>query len=288
MFVLPLLAALALDRIVAVVDDEPIFLSEFRRREAPFLLRTPGSERERMDRELLQRMIDERLEAKEAEKAHLTVSSSEVDSGIQMVLGQAKLTMGQLLEEVKKQGMTEAEYREEIRRQVLEGKLIQLRVRGRVNVTDADARAVYDKWVKEQSGPNADVDLRILAVQDEALAKQVAADARSGTDFCTLVTKHSLDKTTTSTCGSRGPLKRSDLTNEIASATATLAPGKITGPLSTNGYWVVIQRAPSAPIPTFEKVKDDMKQRAFLDATERERTVWLEGLRKQAYIEVKK
>ena len=55
-----------------------------------------------------------------------------------------------------------------------------------------------------------------------------------------------------------------------------------------NGVWVVIQRAPAAPIPTYEKVKEEMKQRAFLEATERERTAWLEGLRKQAYIEVKK
>src|SRR4051794_39963894 len=81
----------ALDRVVAVVDEHPIFLSELRQHARPHLNRVDamgGDTKQRADlkaaatRETLDRMIEERLEEQQAEKAHLTVSSAEVDQGI--------------------------------------------------------------------------------------------------------------------------------------------------------------------------------------------------------------
>ena len=42
--------------------------------------------------------------------------------------------------------MTEQEYRGEIRRQILEGKMLQLRVKGRVQSTEALGDVVYDLY----------------------------------------------------------------------------------------------------------------------------------------------
>lgn len=307
--------ASALDRVAAVVGDKPIFLSEVRRRARPHVYRIDfmgGDAKDRdaakqtMMRELVDRMIDERLEAIEAEKHHVSVDDADIEAGIKQVLAQAKMSKADLLAEVKKQGLTETDYRDEIRRQIVEGKLVQLYVRGRVKVTDADARAVYATWAKEQTGVNAPIDLRIIALQipssaspdakkaNQALAEQIAAQAKSGTDFCSLVTKHSDDSSTKSTCGSRGPMARSLLLADIAKASASLKPGEtaspvlFTDPAGTQAY-LVIQRAPG-PVPTvpaFEKVKDQMTERAQLEAAERERKTWLAELRKAAFIEVK-
>ena len=50
---------------------------------------------------------------------------------------------------MRRRGITEQDFRDEIRRQILEGKLIELRVRPRVRVTEQDARAAYQHWVTD-------------------------------------------------------------------------------------------------------------------------------------------
>jgi peptidyl-prolyl cis-trans isomerase SurA len=304
-----------LDRVAAVVGERPVFLSEVRRRVRPHFYRIDfmgGDEKTREAakttamKETLERIIDERVEAAEADKIHVTADDSEIESAIKAVGAQAKMSTAELMAEAKKQGMTEAEYREEIRRQLLEGKLMQLRVRPRVKITEADARNVYTAWVKEQTGPDAPIDLRILVLQvpngatpdakkaKEALAAQLVTQAKSGTDFCSLVTTHSDDPSTKATCGSRGPMTRSLLLADIAKASASLKPGETAGPITFTDpagsqAYLVIQRAPGAPpaVPAFEKVKQQMTERATLEATERERKRWLQELRKSTFIEVK-
>lgn len=100
---------------------------------------------------------------------------------------------------------------------MLEGKLIQLRVRNRVRVTDADARAVYSRWVKENQKEQT-MNLRLLALaippdatQERAsarvaLSKELVRRGRAGEDFCKLVHDYS-DPSTRDTCGSGGPLR---------------------------------------------------------------------------------
>lgn len=304
-----------LDRIAAIVADRPIFLSELRRRARPHFYRIDfmggdAKEREMVKaatmRDLLQRLIDERLEAAEATKLHLTVDDSEIEAGMKAVAAQSKLSHAELMAEVKKQGLTEADYREEIRLQIVDGKLMQLRVRQRVKVGEPEARTVYATWAKEQAGPNAPVDLRLLVLQipgaatadekkaKETLAGQIASQAKSGTDFCTLVTKHSDDPATKATCGSRGPMARSLLLADIAKASASLKPGETADPIffkdpAGSQVYLVIQRAAGAPpaVPAFEKVKDQMMERATLEATDRERKQWLAELRKGTLIAVK-
>lgn len=305
-----------LDRIAAVVGDQPIFLSQAKKRARPLFYRIDfmgGDPKEREIakektlREMIERLVDEQLEAADADALKLTADTAEIESAIKQVLAQAKLpTNAELMAEVKKQGMTEAEYRDELRRQIIEGKLIQLRVRPRVKVTEADVRKVYETWVKEQSGANAPVDLRMIVLRvdrsapddakvKEALASKIVGQARSGTDFCTLVVSHSEDAATKSACGSRGPMARSLLLADIAKASASLKPGDIaepilfTDPAGAQAY-LVIQRAPGAtpPVAKLEAVKEQMTERAHVEAIERERKAWLAELRKGVFIEVKR
>src|SRR5262249_60895354 len=75
------------ERVVAVVGERPILLSELRHRARPhqyrIMVSIPDPARQtaaetEMFRELLNRMIDDRLEEQAADKAHLTVTPEEV------------------------------------------------------------------------------------------------------------------------------------------------------------------------------------------------------------------
>lgn len=300
------------ERIVAVVGERPILLSELRLRGRPHLWRIAAStqnpsqqaaQESEMFRELLNRLIDERLEETAADKSHVTVSPEEVDNGIRQVAAQTKLQPKDVINEAKRQGLTEQDYRDEIRRQVLEGKLIQLRVRGRVRVTDQDARASYGRWVKEVTSQNP-VDLKIIVLQvppgnpqtaaaRQVLAQEIVTRSRRGDDFCELVSTFSEDPTTKQTCGSRGPVPMAMLFPELQQAATALKAGETSDPIQFrdpmgNSAILVVQLASKqATIPAFEQVKDQMMERAFVDATERQRKAWLSELRRGVYIDVR-
>jgi peptidyl-prolyl cis-trans isomerase SurA len=301
------------ERVVAVVGERPILLSELRLRARPHLFRiamsTPNptqqaAQESEMFRELLNRMIDERLEEQAADKAHLTVTPEEVDNGIRQVAAQAKLAPKDLVAEAKRQGLTEQDYRDEIRRQVLEGKLIQLRVRGRVRVTDQDARAAYGHLVKDIQNQSP-VDLKILALaiapgstQQQVdtrrmVGQELANRARQGEDFCQLVLEFSDDPTTKQACGSRGPIPLSSLYGELQTAAKTLKPGETADPIFFRDPMgsqaiLVVQLATAQPtIPSFEEVREQMMERAFVEATERQRKLWLQEMRRGVYIDVR-
>ena len=97
------------------------------------------------------------------------------------------------MREATKTGLAPQEYRDEVRRQILEGKLLQLRVRSRVRVTDEDIKSTYSRLqLAERARLNyrlAWVVLRVphgstpTAVADrEDLGARIAATARAGVD----------------------------------------------------------------------------------------------------------
>ena len=124
------------DRLVAVVDHKPIFLSELKERGAPHVRRihataTGAVQRDvmiaEMYKELLSRLVDEEMIRREAERLKLSVDDSEIDAGIaQLTNG---MTKAELEKAVLEQGLSMQQYRDEIGRQVLEGKWLQSRLR---------------------------------------------------------------------------------------------------------------------------------------------------------------
>lgn len=128
-----------LDGIAAVVDSTVIFRSDVVTRSRPFLEKLSKdpirrrAEMAELHKELLQHMIDEIVVAKDATAAHIEVSDAEVSTAIDQVAAANKLDRKQLDAEVKKQGMSQREYEEEIRRQIVEGKWLNLRIAGKID-----------------------------------------------------------------------------------------------------------------------------------------------------------
>ena len=296
------------ERVVAVVGERPILLSDLRHRARPFLYRIIATTQDpaqqaahetEMFRELLNRMIDDRLEEHAADQAHLGVTPEEVDNALRNVAGQAKIAVHELLVEAKRQGLTEQDYRDEIRRQVLEGKLIQLRVRGRVHVTDQDARTSYDHWVKEYQTQQP-VDVRIIAMRIPPsstkalidarmkLAQEIVARARGGEDYCKLVQQFSDETRGGQTCGSTGSQPIDALQGPIQEAVRSMKEGDVADPIRFgNEAILIVQLAKQPTVPPFDQVKDAMSDRALGEAMERQRKLWLQELRRGVYVDVR-
>lgn len=122
-----------IDRIVAVVDGEPILLSTLRRRAAPYLHRSsgvPGFRRQqtlrRLYRTLMKRLVEERLVARAARDEGIVVERADVDRALDRVAAQNHMKRSELARAVRAAGMTDDEYRGEIRRQLVETRLLYL------------------------------------------------------------------------------------------------------------------------------------------------------------------
>src|SRR5580658_4903222 len=171
--------ATIVERVVAVIGERPVLWTELLHRAVSGRIQirmqahdanVVSVQEQEMYKELLDRMIDDRLEEQQADRAHFGVSQEEIDRAIVNIAGQAQSQQGrpvsaaEVLSEVRRQGLTEQDFREELRRQILEGKLIELRVRPRVRVTDQDARAAYQHWAQDVRDKEP-MDVRLLALR---------------------------------------------------------------------------------------------------------------------------
>ena len=129
-------AEVLVDRIVAVVGTRAITLSELKQRALPLQKRVDAEKPSAgqraamftaLNKDLLDRLIDEQLEAEAAEKAHIVVTPDEIERALGMVAEQNKVSPAELLKDAERQGLSPAAYRAELARQILEVKLLQRR-----------------------------------------------------------------------------------------------------------------------------------------------------------------
>jgi len=308
--------ATIVERVVAVVGERPVLWTELLRRAMPSRVQirmqatdpnVVSVQETEMFKELLDHMIDDRLEEQQADKAHITVTPEEIDHGIANIANQAQAQQGRgvtaadVLAEVRRRGMSEQDFRDEIRRQILEGKLIELRVRPRVRVTEQDGRAAYQHWVLDLKSQQP-VEVRIIALRvipavqqvaqaKMALAQEIVAKARAGADFCKLVTQYTDDGSTRASCGSHGPQAFATLLPPIQTVVRELKPGSISDPIPVQigpeQVIVVLMPMGTAQAPAYDAVKDKMMQQAMLEGLERARKQWLQELRQKVYIDVR-
>jgi peptidyl-prolyl cis-trans isomerase SurA len=313
--------AVLVERIVAVVGERPILLSELRGRGKPFLLQIqqkvpPGAQQaaaeSQMFKELIQKVVDDELIAQAAEKAKITVASDELQNALRNLAQNENVQISELYRLARtRSGLTEQEYRDEIRRQVLEGKMLQLRVKGRVRVTDEDVRAMYDRTLKDELRRReyhpAWIVLRLMpgasaeAVEERRrLAANLAERARRGEDFATLAKQYSDDTATREDGGDlgiRAPQgtqaaltgRREVMSPELEAALFALKPGEVAPPTPAGDAIVILKLVSRQPsrYTTFDAARNEMIQRVQNEIFEKAKRKWLEELKRRTHLEVR-
>lgn len=301
--------AAVIERVVAVVGERAILLSELRQRARPFLIeihtkvpteaQRAAAESELL-RQMLQRMIDDQLEAQAAAKLRIRVETEEVDKAIARLARMQELKVEDLMAEVMRSGMTAQEYRSEIRRQLLEGKLLELRVKGQVRVTEEDMRAMYTRlqreerrnlgytpqWIVLRIPPDADAATR---TERRALAERLAAKARAGRDFAELAKQYSDDANTRPRGGSLGPQRPGELEVPLERVAAAMEVGEVSAPFRFADAFVIMRIAQrdESRLGTFEKARDQLAQRVYGEKLELAKRRWLDGLKRSVHIDVR-
>lgn len=310
--------AVVVEKIAAVVGDDAILLSEVRTRATPLLRAVAkqvpaGPQRTAAEsqvmKEVLGRMVDEILGQQAADRLKLQVTTAEVDAALGRVAAQQKMTLPQLFKSAEeKSGFTEVEYRQEIRRQVLEGKLLSQRIRGRLRITEEDLKNAFSRAVREERERReyrvAWIVLKLpkdaTPAQIDALeAKGKAAHARiaAGEAFADVAAEVSDDEKSKEKGGDIGvhaPIKstaaqtgrRPALAKDIEDRLVPLEPGGVTELFRFQDAFLIMSLTARAPsrYTTFEEAKEEMAARVQAELVAREKQAWLEDLKKRTFI----
>lgn len=313
--------ALIIERIVAVVGDRPILLSELKDRGRPFLVQIHGrvpagpartASESQMYKDLIEKLVDEELVAKAADKANLVVTSAEVDGAFQNIAAQQRMTVPEVFKQAwVSSGITEQSYRDEIRRQLLEGKMLQLRVRGRVRITEEALRSSFERARRDERKVleyrPAWVVFRIMpgsspaAIQERReLAQRIADEARAGADFAELASKYSDDSATRGKGGELGiraphgspsvvMRRRQPLAPPLEKAIIKLDPGGVTDPIPVGDAIVVVKLVDrqASRYTTFDAARAEMVQRVQGELLVDEKKKWLEELRRKTHVDIR-
>jgi peptidyl-prolyl cis-trans isomerase SurA len=133
----------ALDAIVAVVDDDVITRRELdaatARIEAQMRQRkVPIPPRPVLEKQMLDRLILNQLQFRAAERNGITVDDATLNAAIETLAQRNNMNLTQLRQTVEKEGISFAQFRDEVRREIMGGRLRQKLVDNQIQISEQD------------------------------------------------------------------------------------------------------------------------------------------------------
>ncbi len=289
------------DRIVAVVNDRVITLSQLETAAEPFLAKNNTPEKkERLYKDVLDQLIADDLLEEQIKASDISLSKDQLDRAIEdQILKPNNITQEQLEQAVRSRGMSMGQYREQLKTQLLRQTLVRQKVGAKVVIPESDMRAEYKKRVAGETkeelvtirhiffrfGESPDPTERERVLQAAQAARKRVVD---GEDFET-VAKELSQGPTASAGGGLGELAKKSLLPELAKGIENAKPGTITTPIETgNGVHIVRLESRRMKQPTsFESLKNKIHQELYAVELERQLKAWIDELRAEAVVDVR-
>jgi len=248
------------DFIVAVVNSEPVTNNEVRSRAeriAQQVAQQGGNlpPREALAREVLERLIVEKIQLQLAREAGMRVDDFAVGQAEESVAKQNSVSVAEMHRRLAADGISKERFREELRNQLLLQRLRERDVQSRVRVSDLDV----DQYLREQQSSadasKVEINLGHILVrvpenaspdqvaERQARAQRAADKVRAGEDFAAVAREFS-DSPEAKTAGGLLGLRPADRYPELfVSATAQLPVGGIAGPVRSGAGFHVLKLA---------------------------------------------
>ncbi|AUM00861.1 molecular chaperone SurA [Rhodocyclaceae bacterium] len=233
--------AVEVDRIVAVVNNEPITATQLREslERAIRRLAQQGTElppREALERQMLERLILERAQLQRARELGLQVDEGMLERAIGRVADNNRMTLEALRNALDKDGIPWRRFRDEIRTELLLQRLREREVDSRIVVTEAEV----DNFIATNPDAFSGREYRLAHIllrapegaspaQLDALlarAKQIQRRLEEGEDFAAVAASVS-DAPDAMNGGELGWRSRDRLPAIFAEALETLRPGEV-------------------------------------------------------------
>lgn len=266
---IPIMAAeiAKMDRIVAIVDQGVITEKELadRLQTVTAQLEKQGTQlppRDVLQKQILERLINDRLQLQFAAQTGLRVDDAQLDKTIERIAEQNQLSTGEFRKALEAEGIPYRKFREDIRNEIILARLREREVDNRVNVTESE----IDNFLTTQSSRTDIQDefevahILIRAPEEgtpeelqklKAKAETALKELQGGADFGQVSAGYS-DAPNALEGGMLGWKTSSQLPALFADALQALQPGQLSPILrSPNGYHIlklINRRGGSSPL----------------------------------------
>ncbi len=296
------------DRIVAVVNNDVITLTEFNHEGARIFAAirqsTPPAElKAAMDKarkNLLEKLIDNRLIVQKAKELKIEVTPQEIDAAINRLAEENNLTHDQLLQAVANEGMDKEEYRDYTADQIRRSRLINYEITSRIVIGEDRVRDYYDKTYVKTSPPPGyhllQIGFRWGGAKDAAKtadeARKRAEDIRKlvadGQDFRELARTFS-ELPSAKDGGDLGTLRLSEMAPQMRQILTPLDAGQLSPVAEISGTMqffevLTINDDGKVRYPPFKLVSDEIRNRLFNEEMDKRLENWMKDMREQAII----
>jgi peptidyl-prolyl cis-trans isomerase SurA len=244
-----------LDQVVAVVNDSVILQSELNARINTIVgrLRSQGTSlppRSVLEERVLEQLITESIQLQMAERTGMRISDNELNETLASIASRNDMTLVQFEDQLVQEGVTYQEARQQIRSEMLTGRVQQRQVGNRVRITDREVDN-YLKATEGQSRTNAEYELAHILIQvnnpndeEEAAAaraqiESLRAEIVNGRDFRSVAVAES-DASNALDGGNMGWRGEGQLPSLVADVVPELAVGEVSPVLeNSSGFHLV-------------------------------------------------
>ncbi len=295
------------DRIVAVVNDDIVTHLEVEAEMAPYLKRikearyTAEIEQEmifRVRRDVVNKLVDQKLSDREIKRYNITVSEEEIDNNIERIKADKKWTDEDFRKVLKAEGLSMESYRKELKQQALRQKLVSRAVKSNIVITPEDVAAYYvdnqEAFAGEVKYKLRNIIMRIAAgasIDQKEKAKQKMQQLRSKLiDGNTIeaIIQETGDQSNSLYSNDLGVLKYKDFAPQLKTALEGLPQGAYTPILETpQGYQIFyIEDILRENAQSLEEATPKIEEILYKSLAEEAFVKWIEDLRNNSHIKI--
>jgi peptidyl-prolyl cis-trans isomerase SurA len=292
-----------LDGIAAQVGSDIVLVSEVRNLIGPMERKmkeagAPESEITALRQDALERLIERALIRQVVRRAELEATDPEVDTAIATIARENGLSQAQLVATVEAEGLPYDIYRERIRAEIEQSKVINGMVAAKVRIEEAELKASYHEAFEDQPRTGDELRLSHLLVPFKSgggpdARKAACATAQRGRDRLAKGDAFELvaQELTEAPPGSSdlGWLHEVRLAAWMSPQLTGAGPGTVTQVIETDfgcNVLVVVDRRPYVP-KGYDEVRGALHDRLFAERMQKEYLKFMDKLREQTYIERK-
>ena len=299
--------AKVVDRIVAVVNDDIILLSELDATFKPYREEIKNSgyppEKEqqmlyRVREDLINKMVEKKLTEQEVKARNVSVSENEIDQMIERIKQINYLTDEDLKKELGARGVTLKDYRKELKEQSLRNKLVVKEVNSKIVITKSDIKKYYDEH-SELYGGKIQYHLRNIFLKypsninndPESTLKErfepVMEKLKSGDAFEEVARQYS-ESSSASEGGELGKFSLDSLSDQIKNNIKNLSAGEYTPILESErgGQIIFVEEIVKDGGKSLKEASAEIEQKMYKKIIEKRFAEWMEGLRARSHIKI--
>ena len=240
-------------RPAAIVNDEVISVLDLAMRTRLAILSsrledTPQA-RDRVARQVLRNLIDERLQLQEANRLDISITDGQIRQAFGQLAERNNMTADQLRQALQQRSILPSILDDQIRAQIAWQTIVQQRFLPSIDVSPEEIDAVVARIAAQDSGQQRRVSEIVLAVENALNEEQVRQDAgrlfqqlQAGANFGGLAREFS-QSATANLGGDLGWIEEGELSEELERMLSSMAPGEISPPIRTlSGFTILSLR----------------------------------------------